>query len=129
MDDREGSFVVIFSFTALTTIRTMLVQPFHGGALGGDNSWRQNMTAAIADTEVMVTTRLHETKVSLNDVLKWKRGDVLDLGIETDQPVTLICSGREMYHAQSGKRKNGRIALRISDQLKDDEEMTDVLSD
>lgn len=129
MDDRDGYFSLLFPFNALSTIRSMLVQPFHGGALGGDKSWRKNMTEAIADTEVLVTARLHEGTVSLNDVLQWKTGQVLDLGITVDQDVSLICSGHEMYLAQTGKRRNGRLALRITEQLKDEEEMTDVLPD
>ena len=129
MDDRDGYFCLIFPFNALSTMRTMLVQPFHGGSLGGDKSWRKNMTEAIVETEVLVTARLHEGSVPLNDVLGWKKGDVLDLGITTDQAVALMCSGHEMYLAQSGKRRNGRIALRVTERLKNEEEMTDVLPD
>jgi flagellar motor switch protein FliM len=81
----------------------------------------------ISDTEVLVTARLHEVRVPLQDVLEWKKGQVLDLGIDNDQEVALICSGHDMYLAQTGKRKNGRLALKITDQLKDEEEMTDVL--
>jgi len=129
MDDRDGYVYLVAPFNALSSIRGMLVQPFHGGSLGGDKSWRRNMTDVISDTEVMVSAHLHNTQVSLQEVLNWKKGDVLDLGIEQDQPVTLMCSGHEMYTAQTGKRKNGRIALKISEQLKDEEEMTDVLPD
>lgn len=129
MDDRDGYFSLLFPFNALSTIRSMLVQPFHGGSLGGDKSWRKNMTEAIADTEVLVTARLHEGEVPLSEVLNWKKGDVLDLGIGQDQDVTLICSGHEMYAAQTGKRRNGRLALKVTEQLKDEEEMTDVLPD
>jgi flagellar motor switch protein FliM len=129
MDDRDGYFCIVFPFNALSTTRAMLVQPFHGGSLGGDQSWRKNMTEAIADTEVLVTARLHEATVPLNEVLEWKKGDVLDLGIMTDQPVALMCSGHDMYLAQSGKRRNGRLALRITEQLKDEEEISNVLPD
>ncbi|EAQ02170.1 Flagellar motor switch protein FliM [Pseudooceanicola batsensis HTCC2597] len=129
MDDRDGYFYIVMPFNALSNIRNMLVQPFHGGSLGGDKSWRKNMTEVISDTDVLVTARLFDTKVPLQEVLEWKRGQVLDLGIEVDQPVSLICSGHEMYMAQTGKRKNGRMALKITEQLKDEEEMTDVLPD
>jgi flagellar motor switch protein FliM len=127
MDDRDGYFYVVAPFNALSTIRHLLVQPFHGGSLGGDKSWRRNLTEVISDTEVLVTARLHEVRVPLQDVLEWKKGQVLDLGIDNDQEVALICSGHDMYLAQTGKRKNGRLALKITDQLKDEEEMTDVL--
>ena len=49
--------------------------------------------------------------------------------MEKEQPVTLVCSGHDMYLAQTGKRKNGRLALKISEQLKDEEEMSNVLPD
>lgn len=129
MDDRDGYFSLLFPFNAVATIRSMLVQPFHGGSLGGDKSWRKNMTEAIADTEVLVTARLHQGDVPLSEVLNWKKGDVLDLGITSDQDVALMCSGHEMYLALTGKRRNGKLALRITEQLKDEEEMTDVLPD
>lgn len=129
MDDRDGYLCLLLPFNAFSTIRSTLAQPFHGGSLGGDKSWRKNMTEAIAETEVLVTARMHEATVSLSDVLKWKKGDVLDLGITSDQDVALMCSGHEMYLAQTGKRRNGRLALRITEQLKDEEEMTDVLPD
>ena len=129
MDDRDGYFYLVIPFNALSSIRGVLVQPFHGGSLGGDKSWRRNMTDLISDTEVIVTARLHQAEVSMQDMLNWKRGQVLDLGIEQDQAVALVCSGHEMYLAETGKRKNGRVALRISEQLKDEEEMTNVLPD
>lgn len=129
MDDRDGEFYLLFPFNALSTIRSLLVQPFHGGSLGGDKSWRKNMTDVIADTQVEVTARLHQGTVSLSEVLEWKKGDVLDLGILADQEVGLICADHEMYMAQTGKRRNGRLALRVTEQLKDEEEMTDVLPD
>lgn len=129
MDDRDGYFYLVMPFNALSTIRSLLVQPFHGGSLGGDKSWRKNMTDAIVETDVLVSANLHEARVSLQDVLNWTPGKVLDLGISTDQEVTLTCSGHEMYRAQSGKKRNGRLALKITDQLKDEEEMTNVLPD
>jgi flagellar motor switch protein FliM len=129
MDDRDGYFYLVVPFNALAEIRNMLIQPFHGGSLGGDKSWRRSMTEVIEDTDVLVTAVLHEAFVPMQDVLEWKKGQVLDLGIVKDQRVSLNCSGTEMYTAETGKRRNGHLALRITDQLIDEEEMTNVLPD
>jgi flagellar motor switch protein FliM len=129
MDDRDGYLYFLFPYNAFSTIRPILAQPFHGGALGGDKSWQKKMTDAIVDTEVSVAARLHETTVPMQEVLNWRKGQVLDLGIDADQLVTLCCGGHELYRAQSGKRRNGRLALKIQKQLKDEEEMSNVLPD
>lgn len=129
MDDRHGTVNIVVPYNSISNIRAQLAQPFLGGSLGGDNVWRDKMTEAISDTSIPVIARLLETHVPLMEVLNWKKGQVLDLGIDKDHEVVLTCSGHEMFQAQSGKRKNGSIALRITDKLKNKEEMTDVLHD
>lgn len=129
MDDRHGTVNVVVPYNSIANVRGQLAQPFLGGSLGGDKGWRDNMTKAISDTSIPVVAKLIDAPVPLKEVLNWKRGQVLDLGIDKDQEVVLTTSGHEMFRAQSGKRKNGSIALRVTERLKNKEEMTDVLHD
>ncbi|MGI3170987.1 flagellar motor switch protein FliM [Pseudooceanicola sp. C21-150M6] len=129
LDERDGYLYFIMPFNALAAVRNMLAQPFQGGDLGGDKSWRKSMTEAISDTEVVVSARLHQAHVPMQKVLNWKKGEMLDLGISLDQQVTLTCAGHDMYTAHSGRKRNGRVALKVETQLKDEEEISNVLSD
>ncbi|MFO7804425.1 MAG: FliM/FliN family flagellar motor switch protein, partial [Paracoccaceae bacterium] len=46
-----------------------------------------------------------------------KPGQVLNLGIDTEHEVTVACSGKDMFRAAIGRRRNGSVALRVSAEL------------
>ncbi|MAY89058.1 MAG: hypothetical protein CML02_20330 [Pseudooceanicola sp.] len=128
-EDRGGLLTFLLPHTALEDIRGILAEPFQGGQLGGDSSWRELLTLTLQDTDVTVDAVLHEPHVKLSDVLAWKPGQVIDLGIEQDQEVKVSCSTLDMFSAAVGRRRNGKVALRVTRDFSEKEDLTDVAFD
>ncbi|OWU83204.1 hypothetical protein ATO6_20420 [Oceanicola sp. 22II-s10i] len=126
-EDREGEMIFVLPNTAFEPVNDVLSQNFQGGTLGGDTGWRTKMTGMLETTNVTLNAVMTETEVSLKEVLAWTPGTVLDFGMQAQDPVMLCCSGKAIALAEVGKRRNGRVALKLSEQLIEDEELSHVL--
>ncbi|WP_238372817.1 FliM/FliN family flagellar motor switch protein [Heliomarina baculiformis] len=128
-DDRGGVLTFVLPHSSFEEIRHILAQPFRGGQLGGDSSWRELITETLSGTDVTVDAVLHEPEIQLHDILGWKPGQVVDLGIQSDQEVTVSCAELKMFNAAVGHRRNGAVALRVTRDFSEKEEPTDVAFD
>jgi len=130
LDDRVGEMSFLLPNTAFERVVHILAQNFTGGQLGGDSDWRSDMVDMLESTSVEMAAVMAQATIPMRNVLAWTPGQVLDLGIEIDAPVTLNCAGKDIATAQVGRRKNGRVALQFAEKLYETEkELTDVLRD
>jgi flagellar motor switch protein FliM len=111
---RGGHLCLIMPHRTLDPVRALLVQPAIDGPLGGDPGWKDKLLRSLNDTPVTLTAILHEQVVPLSSMLGWRPGDVLDLGIDSTDEVVVSCSGKTMFRAATGRRKNGAVALRVT---------------
>lgn len=126
LDGRSGKLCLIVPHRTLDGLRATLAQPSASDQLGEDLGWGALLSQSLNDTPVTLTAILHEHILPLAEVLDWQRGQVLDLGIDAAQDVAVACSGKDMFRAAIGRRKNGAVALRVTAQLdKKQEEGTD----
>jgi len=109
----EGQVDVLIPLATVEPIQPKLVNIFLGERLGGDKTWREHLTGRINETSVNVDAVLTKFTTSLADVLGWKPGQVIDLGIAPDHLVTVTCSGFSIFKCQGGRRRNNRINLRV----------------
>ncbi len=121
-EGRGGALSFVIPNATIEKTRPLLARSFLGGQIGGDSSWRNQLTKSIRGTDVAVIAVLHELKANLRDVLDWAPGQVLDLGIDMTHEVTVSCSGKKMFRAAMGRRKNGSVALRVTEELSKMEE-------
>jgi len=128
-EDRGGTITFVMPHEAFEIVRPILAEPFQGGQLGGDSSWRELLTDTLKGTSVTVDAVLHEPNLSLAEVLSWKPGQTIDLGITTDQEVTVSCGELNMFSAAIGRRQNGSVALRVTRDYGEREEPDDVAFD
>lgn len=112
-----GKLILVIPNMAFEPARAMLAQSFFGGEIGGDSSWQAQLAESLQGTDVDLVAILHELKLPLSDVLRWRCGDVLDLGIDTESEVTVSVSGKRMFRAAMGRRRNGSVALRVTQEL------------
>lgn len=112
-EDRSGHMTLILPYGALDDVSAHLAQPFLGGRLGGDSSSRSEMNSQLSGTNVTVTGVLQEISIPLRDVLNWKPGEVIDLGMTIDTPVIGMVNAQPMFQASFGQRNNGALALRV----------------
>ncbi|GHF36079.1 flagellar motor switch protein FliM [Seohaeicola zhoushanensis] len=128
-DGRGGKMIFLFPTSVFESIRSILSAPFHGGQLGGDSSWRELLSGKLQGTSITVDAILHEPMIPLADVLGWKPGVTVPLGITADQNVTVACDNLKFFSAAVGRRANGSVALRVVRDYSEEEEPTDVTFD
>lgn len=128
-DGRGGDMILILPHASFQETQQLLAQPFRGGQLGGDSSWRELLTERLNGTDVEVDAVLHEPQLHLNQILAWQEGDMIDLGITPDHEVTVSCGELDMFRAAVGRRRNGAVALRITREFSEKEDLTDVAFD
>ncbi len=121
-EGRGGSLCLIVPHRTLDSVRPLLAQPSAAGQLGSDPGSRAMLSQSLNATPVTLTAVLHEPVLPLADVLGWKPGQVLNLGIDSTHEVTVACSGKDMFRAAIGRRKNGSVALRLTSTFEETEE-------
>lgn len=114
---REGLLCLIVPHQTMEPVLPLLAQSRPAGQVGDDPTWRGQLSQSLTDTAVTLTAVLHERDLPLSQVLDWKPGQVLNLGIDTEHEVTVACSGKDMFRAAIGRRRNGSVALRVSAEL------------
>jgi len=77
-----------------------------------DENDAQSMAEALAKTPVCVSVQLSGAKISPQGLLKWRVGDMIELGKPEDHPFTVLVEGMEKFTAAPGKFKS-RKAFRI----------------
>jgi flagellar motor switch protein FliM len=110
----EGGMTIIFPMQTLEPAQIILSKMFLGEKLGGDGTWREFLMEHITGSSVNVYARFHEVQVSLGDVMAWEPGTTIDLGIFEGHEATVMCSGIPIFHAAVGKKRNDRVALRVT---------------
>lgn len=128
-EDRGGNMTFLMPQSVFEPIRSILSAPFHGGQLGGDSSWRELLSGKLQQTSLTIDAILHEPSIPLADVLSWKPGTTIQLGVSTDQEVTVACGSMKFFSAAVGRRRNGSVALRVTRDYSEEEEPTDVTFD
>ena len=122
-----GRMIFVMPNASFEPVNHVLTQAFTGGQLGGDTGWRNKMTGMLGHTSVTLNAVMCETTVSLRDVLSWTPGTMLDLGVQADDPVTITCADLAIATAEVGRRRNGHVALKFTEKLYEDEELSHVL--
>ena len=112
-----GRLALVIPHRTLDSLRSVLVQSRAAGQLGDELGWKNLMSQTLTDTPVTLKAVLHERGFPMAEVLNWQPGQILKLGIDADHEVTLRCSGRDMFRAATGRRKNGAVALRVTAEL------------
>lgn len=72
----------------------------------------------IGAARVTLSAVLGGGQVRLGDTFDWRPGTVVDLGVDRAQRIDLRWDGRTMFDAVAGRRRNGRMALRVVEDLR-----------
>lgn len=121
IEGQGGLVTYIIPYIAFDPVRATFAQPFRGGEIGGEDSWRGAITKSLQHTDVQLTAIMQEMTAPLHEVLSWKQGSIIDIGVDIEHEVEMICSGKKMFRAAMGSRKNGSIALKITETLQEEE--------
>lgn len=114
LEERGGAILFMLPLKVLHHAREKLSVLSMGENIGQDEEWRSNIQCAISDTSVTLTAILREMRLPLGEMLTWRRGQVLDLGITSEDEVLLATSSRIVARGSMGRRRSGAAAVRIS---------------
>ena len=79
----------------------------------GDLTWRDHISKNITASHVDITAVMHEFGASMTDVLSWRVGDVIDIGISEVPEICLVCSDTEILFGSGGQCGDNRYAVRV----------------
>ncbi|MHA6327025.1 FliM/FliN family flagellar motor switch protein [Roseivivax sp. CAU 1753] len=114
LDGRGGAVIFMLPHAALHHTRENLSVLSTGENIGQDDEWRTNIQGAISETSVKLTAILRQMNVPLGEMLTWRRGQVLDLGVSSEDEIQLATSGRVVARGSVGRRRSGSTAVRIT---------------
>ncbi len=119
---RSGSIDVVIPYDALEPIRPKLGKIHFGEPQEDGNPWKDQLSGQIERATVDLEAVLTEVSVPIQQVMNWTPGETINLWIEEDHEAKVICAETEMFRAVMGKRNNGNMAIRITEQIESEEE-------
>ncbi|NVJ60327.1 MAG: flagellar motor switch protein FliM [Gammaproteobacteria bacterium] len=114
LDGGGGNFHVTMPYSMIEPIREKLDAGVQSDRDDVDTRWTQALKDEVMSAEVELSSTLLEKKVSLKDVMKYKKGDIIP--IEMPQKVVVDVGGLPTFRATYGKSKD-KVALKISEQI------------
>ncbi|WP_156883581.1 FliM/FliN family flagellar motor switch protein [Salipiger mucosus] len=127
LDKRKGKVDFVIPYLTIEPVRKLLTTVFYGENIAGDPAWREHIRAEIEHSHVDVRAILHQMKMPMEDVLGMKTGSTIELNVEPDQPATVLCAGNPLAMGDLGRRRNGMMALQVTETLYSKEKLADAL--
>lgn len=118
MEDRGGNIDILLPHATLEPIRELLLQMFTGENFGQDIVWNSHFGKEVRHTDVDVNAVMHETVMSLGEVMRFKVGSTVVLNCKPDDEVTLKCGAVNLTSGSLG-RVEERVAIRLSKPVSD----------
>lgn len=113
VEGNTGLIQIVIPYAMIEPLRAKLSSAFLGeGAAYDDTVWRQTMTKAVLDSEVEIVARLGRVKMTIDQVVNLKVGQVLQLDKFADEPADLVVENIEKYRGTPGIERGYR-AVRI----------------
>ncbi|WP_411839735.1 flagellar motor switch protein FliM [Paracoccus sp. ME4] len=108
----SGKVSVLIPMATLEPVRGPMSKMFLGEKLG-DITWREHIRRNIVESHVDLVAIACQTKVSMNDALSLRPGQIIDLGIRDLPEVRLLCAGTEIMYGAGGRCDDDRYAVKI----------------
>jgi len=112
MEDRGGKFTVALPSTLLFPIRDVLTQAFLGDANDNDDIWMRQLSSQTLSAQVPLQVILDTVPATLDQVLSWKKGTVVELNATTQSPVDVRVGSMTIWRGTMG-RIGRKIAVRV----------------
>jgi len=116
MEDRGGSFQILFPYSTLEPVRELLNQGFMGEKFGRDSIWETHLTEELWMTDIDLTVVLEEQTMSLGKIFDLKVGSQLKLKVTPDSLIDIKCGPVAVFKGMMG-RKDENIAIKISEKM------------
>lgn len=112
MGDRGGKLDLMIPYATLEPVRDLLLQMFMGERYGRDTIWENHLVEELWETDVEIQACLKEQMINLGEISKWQKGSFLNLDMETNSDITLVCGDVPLLSGTMG-RKSDKIVIKI----------------
>ena len=109
-----GSFHICMPYSMLEPLKDLLFSPMQGEHMTVDKRWLQLLSKQVQCADIELIALLGEAKVTLDQVLKMRSGDVIPLSV--DENITASVDGVPMMECKYGTFNN-QYALKIEKML------------
>ena len=109
-----GSFHICMPYSMLEPLKDLLFSPMQGEHMTVDKRWLQLLSRQVQCADIELIALLGEAKVTLEQVLKMRSGDVIPLIV--DENITASVDGVPMMECKYGTFNN-QYALKIEKML------------
>ncbi len=109
-----GSFHVCMPYSMLEPVKDLLFSPMQGEHMSVDKRWLQLLSKQVQCADVELIALLGEARVTLDQVLKMRSGDVIPLSV--DGNITACVDGVPLMECKYGTFNN-QYALKIEKML------------
>lgn len=118
MEDRGGNVDILLPHATLEPVRELLLQMFTGENFGQDVVWNSHFGKEVRNTDVSVDAVLHETVMTLGEVMRLQVGSTIILDCKPDDEVALKCGEVALTSGTLG-RVEDRVAIKLSKPVSD----------
>jgi len=112
MEDRGGKFTVALPSNLLLPIKDVLTQAFLGDKSDNDDAWMRELSGQTLSAHVQLEVILDTIPSSLDQVLGWTKGTVLELNATTQSPVEVRGGDITIWRGTMG-RVGRKLAVRV----------------
>lgn len=114
MEDRGGKIDLMIPYATLEPVRELLLQMFMGERFGRDAIWENHLMEQLWETDVEIKAVLKEKMIKLGEIAKWQIGSFLDLDMQSNDDISLICGDVPLIKGSMGRKKD-RIVIRVKE--------------
>ena len=105
-----GEIHICFPYSTLEPLRDQLYSSTQTDNLGADHRWMRMLTRQVQLADVELVAKLAHTKVTLNEVLNMKAGDII--GLDLQPTLTTEVDGVPVFECRYGVL-NGQYSIKV----------------
>jgi flagellar motor switch protein FliM len=113
IEGNRYSFSFCLPYSTIEPIKDVLKGSFVGETADMDNNWRQWFQSILMDAGVELQGMLGSAVITGRDLLRLKRGDIIQLNEDYEHPIEILVEGVRKFWGVVGSHKSGR-ALQIT---------------
>lgn len=117
LEQLTGMITLCLPYAVIEPIKNRLYSGFQSEQLEVDQTWISRFLERLQSTEVEVKVELGRSKVMVQDLLRWKEGDVFSLNQEVSDPLVVQVQGVPKFTGKPGICR-GNKAIQIEGRAK-----------
>ena len=114
MEDISGTLTICLPYAAIEPVIPKLKAQFQSEELEVDKVWVSRLRAELLTTEVEIITELGNTKITPEDLMRFKVGETIILGNDVTDPLILKVQNRPKFKGFPGVSR-GNKAIQITE--------------